>query len=158
MSIMQARRPAIGSQTATQISAIPTAAKAAHRPPCADGPDDWDLDVGTPESWRAAIQTCHHCPLFAKCEQLAQTLSERGDGPRAMIWAGVAYDSAGRVVENLDRHRTTPIDHKRPLRIIRNSTRPVCADLVPATPRRRIVLGHRLRSAGTGGSELASGQ
>ena len=151
MSIIQARRPVIGSQTAAQISMIPTTAKTAHRPACADGPDNWDLDVGTPDSWRAAIQTCHHCPLFAKCGQLAQTLTARGDGPRAMIWAGIAYDSAGRVVENLDRHRATPIDPKRPLRIIRNGARPVCVEPAPPTPRRRIVLGHRLRSAGTSG-------
>ncbi|MBF6175670.1 hypothetical protein [Nocardia blacklockiae] len=122
-----------------------------HRPPCADGPDDWDLDVGTPESWRSAIRTCQSCPLFAKCDQLAQALIARGDGPRAMIWAGVAYDSAGRIVENLDRHRAAPIDHKRPLRIIHNGPRPVCTEPAPPTPHRRIVLGRRRVAAPTGG-------
>ncbi|BCK57300.1 hypothetical protein [Nocardia wallacei] len=128
-----------------------TTTKSTHRPPCADGPDDWDLDVGTPESWRSAIRTCHSCPLFANCDQLAQTLIARGDAPRAMIWAGVAYDSAGRVVENLDRHRATPIDHKRPLRIIHNGPRPVCTEPAPPTPHRRIVLGRRRVVATTGG-------
>ncbi|WP_460698718.1 hypothetical protein [Nocardia thraciensis] len=164
MTIPQTRRLLIGTYAPTHISTVapkpvapkpvapPIAAtKGAHRPPCADGPDDWDLDVGTPESWRTAVRTCNSCPLFTSCRQLAETLIERGDGPRAMIWAGVAYDSAGRIVENLDRHRATPADHKRPLRIIRTGTRPVCAESAAPTPRRRIVLGHRLRPAAAGG-------
>ncbi|MBO0855077.1 MAG: hypothetical protein J2P18_15095 [Nocardia sp.] len=118
---------------------------AAVRPPCADGPDDWDLDVGTPESWRTAVQTCAECPLLSQCAELAQALIIRGDGPRAMIWAGVAYDGSGKVVENLDRHATAPSDHKRPLRIIHTGARPVCGEVAPETPRRRIVLGRRLR-------------
>ncbi|APE36946.1 hypothetical protein BOX37_26810 [Nocardia mangyaensis] len=42
-----------------------------------------------------------------------------------MIWAGVGYDNSGKVVQNLDRHRTTPVDRQRPTRIVR--TRAVCA-------------------------------
>lgn len=153
MSTIHSRRLPLGSPVATALSPLPMPSapvRAAHRPPCADGPDDWDLDVGNPESWRAAVRICSGCPLLTECSQLAQTLITRGDGPRAMIWAGVAYDSAGKIVENLDRHRTAPIDHKRPLRIIRTGARPVCAEPAPPTPRRRIVLGHRLRPTGIG--------
>ncbi len=157
MSTIHSRRLPLGSPVAPRLSTVPTpavatvAVAAAHRPPCADGPDDWDLDVGTPDSWRAAVRICASCPLLTECSQLAEALIARGDGPRAMIWAGVAYDSAGKIVENLDRHRTAPLDHKRPLRIIRTGARPVCVEPAPATPRRRIVLGRRLRPAATGG-------
>jgi hypothetical protein len=120
------------------------------RPPCAAEPNDWDLDVGTPDSWRAAVRTCHGCPLFDECAGLAQTLIGRGLAPRSMIWAGVAYDGAGRVVQNLDRHRVPAIDHKRPLRIIRNGDRPQHAEAGSATPHRHLVLGRRLRPTGTG--------
>lgn len=153
MSTIHSRRLSLGSTVPTALSPLPAVSapgRGAHRPPCADGPDDWDLDVGNPESWRAAVRICSGCPLLSECSQLAQTLIARGDTPRAMIWAGVAYDSAGRIVENLDRHRTTPVDHKRPLRIIRTGARPVCTEPAPPTPRRRIVLGHRLRPTGIG--------
>ncbi|MBB5918785.1 hypothetical protein BJY24_007697 [Nocardia transvalensis] len=157
MSTTQPRQLLTNSFAPVQIPAASTAStarplpKSSHRPPCADGPDDWDLDVGTPESWQSAVRTCHSCPLFDNCSQLAQSLITRGDGPRAMIWAGVAYDSAGRVVENLERHRATPIDHKRPLRIIRTGPRPVCVEPSPPTPHRHIVLGRRRVVGAVGG-------
>lgn len=124
-----------------------TAAVASRRPPCADDPSDWDLDVGTPASWRAAVQICHTCPLLANCVQLVEKFIARGDVPRAMIWAGVGYDNAGRVVEHLDRHRTTPIDHKRPMRIVRNGASPVCTEPAASAPRRHLVLGRPLQPA-----------
>ncbi|MFF3569876.1 hypothetical protein [Nocardia jiangxiensis] len=124
--------------------------KSTRRPPCADGPDDWDMDSGNPDSWRTAVRICAECPLYTNCRELAETLAARGNGPRGMIWAGVAYDSMGKIVENLDRHRVASIDHKRPLRIFHNGERPVRADSASSTPRRRIVLGHRLRPTGTG--------
>jgi|GEM_PF-6826999 len=155
MSIIQPPALIAGSQAAAQHSAAaPSSAHvstAVRRPPCADVPNDWDLDVGTPDSWRTAVQICHACPLFDQCTDLAQDLIERGLGPRAMIWAGVAYDGAGRVVENLDRHRVAAIDHKRPLRIIRNGDRPMRTDPAPAAPQRHLVLGRRLRPTGTVG-------
>ncbi|MQY23654.1 hypothetical protein [Nocardia macrotermitis] len=147
MTTVQTTRTALESHVPKQLSAIH--GRPAYRPPCADGPDDWDMDAGNPDSWRSAVRICAECPLFTNCRQLAESLIERGSGPRAMIWAGVAYDAAGRVVENLDRHRVAPIDHKRPLRIIRNGARPVCTEPAPPTPRRRIVLGHRLAPTGT---------
>ncbi|MFE4455789.1 hypothetical protein ACFROC_00395 [Nocardia tengchongensis] len=126
------------------------------RPLCAAGPNDWDLDVGTPDSWRSAVQTCRVCPLLEHCGQLARSFIARGDAPRAMIWAGVAYDNAGKVVENLDRHRIAPIDHKRPLRIVRHGCAATREEPVPATreelapaPRRHLVLGRPLRATGT---------
>lgn len=64
-----------------------------------------------------------------------------------MIWAGIAYDNSGNVIENLDRHRTVPIDHKRPMRIIRNGPRPTHGAAVAGTPKRHIVLGRPLHSA-----------
>ena len=155
MTTIHSRQISHGTAVSPRISTTSGASTTAstpsgHRPLCADGPNDWDLDVGSPESWRSAIRVCASCPLLTQCSEMAQTLIARGDGPRAMIWAGVAYDSAGKIVENLDRHRTSPVDHKRPLRIIRNGARPVCVDSTPETPRRRIVLGRRLRPAVTG--------
>ncbi len=145
MSTNQSRPTTIVARPAVRPRTFPARTQ---RPPCADGPDDWDLDVGTPESWRAAVLACQDCPLRVSCEQLAQELTARGAGPRAMIWAGVAYDSAGKIVENLDRHRAAPLDHRRPLRIVRTGARPVCAEPTPSIPR-RIVLGRRLRPTGT---------
>jgi len=147
MNIIQTPAFVAGSPVPVQHSAAPTPAPAQRRPPCAEMPNDWDLDVGTPDSWRAAVRTCQQCPLFAQCEEMAQGLIERGLGPRAMIWAGVAYDGAGRIVENLDRHRVAALDHKRPLRIIRNGERPQTTEPAPEVPRRRLVLGHRLQPA-----------
>ncbi|MGV9411250.1 hypothetical protein ACWDOP_15140 [Nocardia sp. NPDC003693] len=135
--------------TASGAAGAPVLRLRSHRPPCADGPNDWDLDVGTPESWRAAVQTCHGCHLLAHCKQLAQNFIERGDAPRAMIWAGVAYDGSGRVVENLERHRAASVDHKRPMRIIRSGASPLRAEPAPATPRRHLTLGRPLSATGT---------
>ncbi|MBF6209115.1 hypothetical protein K8O92_01490 [Nocardia asteroides] len=109
------------------------------------------MDTGNPDAWRAAVRTCQSCPLLVQCRQLAQTLTTRGDGPRAMIWAGVAYDNSGSVIENLDRHRAAPIDHKRPMRIIRNGSRPLRTVSTLPAPRRHIVLGQPLKPTGTDG-------
>ncbi|WP_345497787.1 hypothetical protein [Nocardia callitridis] len=106
------------------------------------------MDTGSPEAWHAAVQVCGSCPLAAQCTQLVRELIERGDGPRAMIWAGVAYDNSGTIVENLDRHRVTPVGHKRPMRIIRNGSRPLRAGPALAAPRRHIVLGRPLERTG----------
>lgn len=147
MTITRMRAPRVNCYVAESVSPAP--ARSNQRPPCADIPDSWDLDVGTPEAWRTAIRTCYSCPLFGQCQELAQTLTRRGDAPRAMIWAGVAYDNSGNVIENLDRHRAVPIDHKRPLRIIRNGPRPARTKPAPAAPRRHIVLGRPLQATGT---------
>lgn len=156
MRTVQIRSRATGPVTprkisvhAPEVAALPV--KSAQRPPCADLPDSWDLDAGTPEAWQSAVRTCNSCPLIAQCRQLVQTLIARGDGPRAMIWAGIAYDNSGNVIENLDRHRTVPVDHKRPLRIIRNGSRPLPNQSVTSVPQRHIVLGRPLRPTGTGG-------
>lgn len=95
------------------------------KPPCANRPDDWDLDVGTPETWRAAVQICHDCPLFAECAELAATLTAKGQAPRAMIWAGLGYDNSGNVIPALDRHRVLPVDVARPSIIVRTSRAPL---------------------------------
>jgi hypothetical protein len=89
-------------------------------PPCAQCPDNWDLDAGSPETWRSAVQTCRDCPLLGECAELAATLTSRGQAPRAMIWAGVGYDNSGNVIACLDRYRVLPINVKRPTVIIRN--------------------------------------
>ncbi|MFC9437189.1 hypothetical protein [Nocardia sp. NPDC057030] len=114
-------------------------------------PDDWDLDVGAPDRWKLAVEICQSCPLVARCREFAQSLIERGDAPRGMIWAGVGYDNSGRVVDDLDRYRPTPVDRTRPLRIIRNGPRPVRSGPVPVAPRRHIILGRPLEPTGTGG-------
>ncbi|WP_327146913.1 hypothetical protein [Nocardia sp. NBC_01327] len=123
--------------------------RSAARPPCADVPNDWDLDVGTPETWRTAVQICRDCPLLADCSRLAKAFIARGDAPRAMIWAGVGYDNVGRVVDDLDRHRIAPIDRSRPMRIIRSGTSPACTEPALTAPRRHLVLGQPLRPTGT---------
>ncbi|RMI32957.1 hypothetical protein [Nocardia stercoris] len=144
------RISAIGS-TSTESATGATGSAKSVRPPCADAPHDWDLDVGTPESWRTAVATCAACPLLVGCAELARQLIADSDAPRAMIWAGIAYDAAGRVVEDLDRVRVAPIDHKRPIRIIRTGERQVCAAPVAAAPRRHFVLGRPLAPTGTDG-------
>ncbi|WP_327148032.1 hypothetical protein [Nocardia sp. NBC_01329] len=143
--------PATKHASAVSTPLVPAPVKSVQRPPCADVPDSWDLDSGTPESWHTAIRTCYSCPLFEHCSKLAQTLIERGDAPRAMIWAGIAYDNSGNVVENLDRHRAVPIDHKRPMRIIRNGPRPARPQSAVAAPKRHLVLGHPLKPTETVG-------
>ncbi|MGK8503865.1 hypothetical protein [Nocardia asiatica] len=149
MSITRTLPMDAGSLATAKVSSIP--AKSNQRPPCADVPDNWDMDTGNPDAWRAAVRTCQSCPLLAQCQQLAQSLTARGDGPRAMIWAGVAYDNSGGVIENLDRHRAAPIDHKRPMRIIRNGPRPLRTVSTLPAPRRHIVLGQPLKPTGTDG-------
>ncbi|WP_157762655.1 hypothetical protein [Nocardia yamanashiensis] len=137
------------SNALSSVPAVHSATTSSKRPPCADDPSDWDLDVGTPETWRNAMRVCHDCPLLASCTQLVETFTARGDVPRAMIWAGVPYDNVGRIVEDLDRHRTVPIDHKRPMRIVRTGAAPARAEPAPETPRRHLVLGRSLRPTGT---------
>ncbi|MFQ6327806.1 hypothetical protein ACLMAL_16930 [Nocardia sp. CWNU-33] len=149
MSITRIAPRATATPAPAKISPIKT--KSTQRPPCADGPDDWDMDAGSPDSWRAAVRTCLACPLLAQCKETVQALVERGDGPRAMIWAGVAYDNSGTIVENLERHRATPINHNRPMQIIRNGPRPLRSAPALAAPRRHIVLGRPLISTGTDG-------
>lgn len=124
-------------------SAPPVNTPAARRPPCADNPDTWDLDTGSPDLWRVATQICHECPLRAECQTLAETLISRGEGPRAMIWAGIGYDNAGKIVLNLERYRGAPSESRRPLRIIRTGTEPTRSELTFAAPARRIVLGRQ---------------
>ena len=121
-------------------------------PPCAENPDNWDLDVGSPDTWRDAVETCGNCPLMGECARLARELSARGQSPRSMIWAGIGYDNSGRVIDNLDQHRVT-VDLKRPTFII-HTPRPcaagagvrganaVGAQSAAAAPRRQIVI-HR---------------
>lgn len=124
------------------------------RPPCAERPDDWDLDTGNPETWRHAVATCNDCPLLRQCAQLAATLTDRGHTPRAMIWAGVGYDNAGNVIGDLSRHRTTPVDRRPPTIIIRTAPsfrehitehRTTQCEATPAVPRRQIVIRRGIR-------------
>ncbi|MFB8281089.1 hypothetical protein [Nocardia colli] len=125
--------------------ALPAAApKLTRKPLCADRPDDWDLDTGSPEAWRKAIEICTDCPLITQCRELAESLAQRGDAPRAMIWAGVPYDNTGKIVENLDRYRATPLDHRRPLQIIRLGSRPSTGTAPQPAPHRHLVLGQAL--------------
>ncbi|MFF3569930.1 hypothetical protein [Nocardia jiangxiensis] len=151
MTTFETPAPIAGLHAPTRDSASSSAfpPASARRPSCAEGPNDWDLDVGTPDSWRTAVQICQDCPLLSQCAESARALTDRGMGPRSMIWAGVAYDANGRVLENLDRHRIAAVDHKPPLRIIRHSERPRNAERASAVPRRHLVLGRGLQSTGT---------
>ncbi len=139
--------------TLNQHAAVTTGATTPTKPkpPCAARPDDWDLDIGTPDTWQHAVRTCEQCPFLAQCRELAATLTARGIPPRSLIWAAVGYDGSGHPIENLDRHRVRPTQRKQPLRIMR--TGPAIArhaaerdpdhDPVPAHPRRTIVLRRR---------------
>lgn len=133
-----------------------TSRKNKPKPPCAAHPHDWDLDVGTPEAWHRAVGVCHSCPLFDHCREMAATLSSAGHPPRSMIWAGIGYDSSGNVIEDLERHRTGPVEHRRPLVIIhRGHDCPPAGAPTPnrwqddgdQAPRRTIILQRRGRSA-----------
>lgn len=75
------------------------------RPPCAQCPDAWDLDFGDPQTWQHAVRTCYACPMFTQCRAQAEALVRRGQAPRAVIWAGRAYDNSGRIIRNLDHYR-----------------------------------------------------
>ncbi|MFF2554729.1 hypothetical protein ACFVUS_27260 [Nocardia sp. NPDC058058] len=96
-----------------------------------------------------AVEICQTCPLLTQCALLAETFIARGDAPRAMIWAGVGYDNAGKVVENLDRHRIASVDRNRPMRIIRTGAGPDRSASALPPPRRHLVLGQPLRPTGT---------
>jgi hypothetical protein len=121
------------------------------KPPCAARPDDWDLDIGTPAIWQEAVRICHGCPILAQCRELAETLIAHGMPPRSLIWAGVGYDGSGNVIENLDLHRVRPVEHKRPLRIVRTGRvyvrfagqRQPDGDPGSTPPRRTIMLRRR---------------
>lgn len=113
-------------------------------PPCAARPDSWDLEVGTPETWRQAVRTCHECPFFADCAKLANKLTRAGQGPRAMIWAGVAYDCAGRVIGNLD-HYHPPGKQNRVTKIVHipsqvSRTKTTSADVRAVEHRRPVIV------------------
>jgi hypothetical protein len=136
--------------TVHQLAAVITGATTPTKPkpPCAANPGDWDLDTGTPDIWQEAVRTCHGCLILAQCREFAGTLTVRGTPPRSMIWAGVAYDGSGEVIENLDQHRVGPVGRRQLLRIVR--TEPVYPrpDVGPrseegafsASPRRTVVL------------------
>jgi hypothetical protein len=136
------------SITSTSISEQRAGRSPKIAPPCAECPDKWDLDAGSPETWRSAVQTCVDCPLLAECAELASSLTARGQAPRAMIWAGVGYDNSGNIVACLDRYRVLPFDVKRPTSIIRNPHATLSVvdsalerEQAPAAPtERRIVL------------------
>ncbi|WP_280442721.1 hypothetical protein [Nocardia brasiliensis] len=147
MSGVSPRVPASVSNSPIPAESAPR--KTAARPACEGMSDDWDLDVGTPLRWKVAVRICQNCPLIDQCREFAQTLIARGDGPRALIWAGVGYDNSGRVVEDLDRYRPMPLDRNRPLRIIRNGSRPIRTGPVPVAPHRHLVLGRPLEPTGT---------
>ncbi|MBL1079744.1 hypothetical protein JK358_35620 [Nocardia sp. 2] len=82
--------------------------------------------------------------MLQGCQDLVETLAARGDGPRAMIWAGVGYDNSGKAIDNLDRYRGAPSETRRPLRIIRTGGDPVHAESALRAPARRIILGRQI--------------
>lgn len=56
----------------------------------------WDLDVGDGTSWLRALQICQGCPFIGWCTQEREDhrrLQRRN--PQDVIWAGVAYSTAG---------------------------------------------------------------
>lgn len=90
------------------------------RVPCSTRPSDWDLDASGPNQWQQAIETCQQCPVLSQCRELVQLLSAKGTGPKGMIWAGIAYDSRGRVVLDLNQHNDSAVLHAS-MKIFRRS-------------------------------------
>ncbi|MEU7766879.1 hypothetical protein AB0B25_17355 [Nocardia sp. NPDC049190] len=72
--------------------------------PCAEQPERWDLGTGTAETWMESRQICLRCPLRAPCARRAAHMVEVGWPPREMLWAGVGYDRAGNVIQDLARY------------------------------------------------------
>ncbi len=144
--------------TLHQLTAVTATTPTKPKPPCAARPDDWDIDIGSPDVWHHAVRICEDCPLLAECRELVVTLAARGIPPRSMIWAGVGYDGSGQPIEDLGRHRTRPIEHKQPLRIVRTGPAYARRTGVPrpdhdscTSARRTIILRRRqLPPTGTG--------
>ncbi|MEC3920333.1 hypothetical protein [Nocardia sp. CDC160] len=118
------------------------------RVPCSANPSDWDLDASGPAQWQRSIQTCRHCPVSAQCHDLARGFAKAGIGPRGMIWAGVAYDSNGKIVADINRHRETPV-LRGPTRITRRRTNTLPshhlsrAPEIPAVTGMHLIMGRR---------------
>ncbi|WP_433733951.1 LuxR C-terminal-related transcriptional regulator [Nocardia sp. CA-129566] len=79
--------------------------------PCAEHPEDWDLDAGTPARWRRASQICHDaCPVRESCAAQARSLIQRNTPPVAMIWAGIAYNRQRKAIADLDHYHATRLE------------------------------------------------
>lgn len=65
---------------------------------CAADPEPWDLDVGTLQDWLRAIQGCWGCPLLDACKEERDRHYPGVIGPRAVIWAGRAYNDLGKEI------------------------------------------------------------
>jgi hypothetical protein len=75
-------------KTIHQLAAVIARATVSTKPnpPCAANPDDWDLDIGTPDAWWEAVRTCHGCLLLAQCRERVVTLTGRGTPTGSRIW------------------------------------------------------------------------
>lgn len=70
------------------------------QPQCSRDPAAWDVDMSTVEELRRSARLCvYRCPLYRACKNIVESGSVK---PRAMVWAGRAYDDSGDVVD-LDR-------------------------------------------------------
>ena len=78
-------------------------------------PLSWDLDVGELPSWMRAQHTCvEQCPLLAACtEQRDRMYPRTGNGPQAVIWAGVAYGDTGQVLDKRGLRRRAATQRSR---------------------------------------------
>lgn len=107
--------------------------------------------MGGPEVWQRAVRTCADCPILNQCRGLARLLTARGLVPRSMIWAGVGYDSYGRVIANLDLHRArdqtkaAAAKVRRKATVVRLEHAPVLSHHRAESPgrERHIVVGRR---------------
>lgn len=117
----------------------------APQPPCAARPDNWDLDVGSKKAWHMAISICLNCPMLESCRMSAKELTAQGIGPRSMIWAGVAYNAVGRIVDDIDHYHPPSRTKPSILRIVRTAA--ADSNLPTSSPaqavRRHFVIGHR---------------
>lgn len=115
------------------------------QPPCAVRPDDWNLDVGSKQTWYTAIDTCLSCPMLDSCRMYAETLTAQGEGPRSTIWAGVAYNAAGRIIDDIGLYH--PPSRTKPgiLRIVRTTAANsnLSTSDPPQAVRRHLVIGRR---------------
>lgn len=73
--------------------------------PCEQPIGSWDLDVGSPTAWVAAIDSCRACPRLAACRELRDALYPAPRRPAGVIWAGIAYGDNSRPLTIDQLHR-----------------------------------------------------
>lgn len=75
----------------------------------------WDLDEGDLVAWTRALRICQeHCPVKQLCTQRRQEFYPGADRPAGVIWAGVAYSEAGKILDAAGLRRLASASRGRP--------------------------------------------